>query len=100
MKKVVYSVTKIGKFNQTKQSGIGYITDEDLIVAFISQSNKPYIKIFEDCLKDLHPNSNSRDEFKGYYYEIAETELTDDKGRRTTKEIEVNYYIWYKIIEE
>ena len=33
MKKVVYSITKLGKVENTKITGVGYITDEDLITA-------------------------------------------------------------------
>lgn len=100
MKKVIFAITKVGKNNRTKQSGIGYITDEDLIAALVSQSNKPYVKIFEDCLRYCNKVPGTVNEFKGNYEELIEADLTDDKGRITTREITVNYYIWYKIIEE
>lgn len=73
MKKVVYSITKLGKVENTKMTGVGYITDEDLITANISKTGKPYIRIYS-CVKDCHPIPNSTDEFK-----------------------EVNYYIWFKL---
>ena len=41
MKKVVFSVTKLGKAEQ-KISGIGYVTDEDLITACMGKNGKPY----------------------------------------------------------
>lgn len=87
MKKVVYSITKLGKVENTKITGVGYITDEDLITANISKTGKPYIRIYS-CVKDCHPIPNSTDEFKGAYYEIVEYEGRD---------IEVNYYIWFKL---
>ena len=82
MKKVIYSITKLGKVENTKVTGIGYITDEDLITANVSKTGKPYIRIFP-CVKNCHPVMNSTDEFKGAYYEIVEYNERD---------IEVNYY--------
>ena len=40
MKKVIYSITKLGKIENTKVTGIGYITDEDLITAYVSKTGK------------------------------------------------------------
>ena len=45
MKKVVYAVTRYGKTGQTRVTGLGYITDTDLIIACQSKENKPYISI-------------------------------------------------------
>ena len=87
MKKVIYSITKLGKIENTKVTGVGYITDEDLITANVSKTGKPYIRIFS-CVKNCHPVMNSTDEFKGAYYEIVEYNERD---------IEVNYYIWFKL---
>ena len=42
MKKVVYSVYRTGK-SDSKISGIGYVTEKDLITACIGQNGKPYI---------------------------------------------------------
>ena len=42
MKKVVYSVTKYVSDKFTKLLGIGCITDEDLLIACMSKTNKPY----------------------------------------------------------
>ena len=44
MKKVIYSITKLGKVENTKITGIGYITDEDLITANVSKTGKPYMR--------------------------------------------------------
>ena len=88
MKKVIYSVTKLGKIENTKMTGVGYVTDEELVIAQISKNTgKAYIRKF-DCIKDCHPVPNATNEFKGVYYEIVEYEVRD---------IEVNYYIWYKL---
>ena len=87
MQKVVYSITKLGKKENTKVTGVGYVTDEDLITANVGKSGKAYIRIFP-CVKDCHPVSGTTDEFKGAYYEIVEYDGRD---------IEINYYIWFKI---
>ncbi len=89
MKKVIYSITRIGKKENTKYTGVGYITDEELITAGISKNNKPYIRIY-DCVKDCHPIIGTENEFKGAYFELTEYEGHD---------VEINYYIWYKFAE-
>lgn len=43
MKKVVYNVTRYKRDEIYKISGIGYITEKDLIIACISKDGKPYI---------------------------------------------------------
>ena len=98
MKKVVYSVTRVGKTNSTIK-GVGYITDEDLVVACNSKNNTPYIRVFEEITKYCHPVVNSQDQYKGAYYEISEVEFTRPDGSKETREIEVNYLVWYKLID-
>ena len=49
MKKVVYSVVKNLKNEQIKLTGVGYITDTDLLTVATSKDNKPYIRVYEDC---------------------------------------------------
>ena len=51
MKKVVYSISKLSRFGSTKMTGVGFITDEDLIIACVSQKGNPYIRVFEDCVR-------------------------------------------------
>ena len=63
MKKVVYAVTRYGKTGQTRVTGLGYITDTDLIIACQSKENKPYIRVFEDCIKDCHGEIEMRNKF-------------------------------------
>ena len=50
MKKVVFSVIRAGK-SSNRLSGIGYITDKDLLIPAISKNGKAYIRIFEDCIR-------------------------------------------------
>ena len=75
MKKVVYSISKLSRFGSTKMTGVGFITDEDLIIACVSQKGNPYIRVFEDCVKNCHAIPNRDGEFKGAHYEIREIEV-------------------------
>lgn len=104
MTKVVYSVVKEGRNGSSKMTGLGYLTDKDLIIACISKNSKPYIRVFEDCVKNCHLVHNTKDEYKGTYYEIKEIEfeVKNSSGQSTgfeKREIEVNYSIWYKILD-
>ena len=104
MKKVVYSVTKVGRNENTKMTGLGYVTDKDLVVACISKGGKPYIRVFKDCVKECHKVINTTNEYKGAYYEVKEVEIeTKNSSGQSTgfekREIEVNYYIWYKELD-
>ena len=104
MKKVVFAVTKQGRYENTKTTGVGYITDTDLIIACVSKNNKPYIRVFEDCVKNCHPVSGKENEFRGAHYEIREIEFekktsSGDSTGYETREVEINYSIWYKITD-
>ena len=91
MKKVVYSVSRNNRFGSNKLTGVGFITDADLIIACVSKKGNAYIR--------------GRDgEFKGAHYEIREVEFEkkNSSGESTgyeTREIEVEYYIWYKLVD-
>ena len=98
MKKVVYSITKLGRF-ESKMSGVGYITDSDLIIAALSKNGKPYIRVFEDCIKTCHEVTNKPNEFKGSFYEIREVPLDTGKNNYDFREVEINYNIWLKIAD-
>ncbi len=99
MKKVFYAVTRVGKTENVKMSGMGFITDTDLVIACMSKANKPYVKVFQDVVQCCHPMVNKADEFNGAYYEIRQMEFAREDGSKETREIEVNYYIWYKLID-
>lgn len=99
MKKIIYAITKIGKKENTKISGIGYITDEDIITACVSAKGKAYVKVFEDAIKYCYQVLNTKNEFKGAYSEIAKVTLTDEQERKTVREVEVDYLIWYKLVD-
>ena len=104
MKKVVFTVTKVGRTENTKMSGLGYVTENDLIIACISKNQKPYIRVFEGAVKDCHKVINTTNEYKGAYYEVKEVEFeTKNSSGQSTgyekREIEMNYYIWYKELD-
>ncbi len=100
MKKVVYSVTRYVKGELEKISGLGFITDTDLIVACMSKAGKPYIRVFDDCVKNCPEIIGKPGEHKGAHYEIREIEVTKDDGSKDTREVELNYKIWFKFVEE
>ena len=47
MKKVVYSVSKQNRSGSTKMTGLGFITENDLIIACTSKSGKAYMHGFD-----------------------------------------------------
>ena len=55
MKKVVYSVSKINRFGNNRMTGVGFITDDDLVIACVSRKGNAYIRVFEDCVKTAMP---------------------------------------------
>ena len=104
MKKVVYSVSKQNRSGSTKMTGLGFITESDLIIACTSKNGKAYIRVFEDCVKNCHAVSGREGEFKGAHYEIHEIEFekktsSGESMGYETREIEVEYSIWYKLVD-
>ena len=103
MKKVVYSISRFGKFGSTKMTGVGFITDSDLIIACVSLKGNPYIRVFEDCVKNCHAIPNRDSEFKGAHYEIREVEVETktSSGEFTgydKREIEIEYSVWFRVV--
>ena len=90
MKKVVYSVSRFNKFGNNKLTGIGFITEKDLIIACVSQKGNAYIRVFEDCVKNCHSIPNRDGEYKGAHYEIREVEV-EKNGSYDTREIEIEF---------
>lgn len=98
MNKIIYSITKIGKKGNTKITGIGCIFDNDIVVACTStKDSKPYIRVFEDAVKHCHAVNDK--EFKGLFSEIVEVPVEAKDGSTSTREVEVDYLIWYKKAE-
>ncbi|MBQ8881959.1 MAG: hypothetical protein IJY70_01010 [Clostridia bacterium] len=103
MRKVVYSVTKIGRYGNIKTSGFGLLNETDLITFYTGKDGKRHSKVYDDCIRYCHRIGTSN-EFKGNYYEIRELEFETHNsiGQSTgydTREIEISYFIWYKFID-
>lgn len=99
MNKVVFSVSKAGR-SESKMSGVGYIDDKNLYIPSISKNGKPYIRVFEDCIKS--PVTEGQYSTTHYEYHTVEFEVTNasktDKVGIETREICITYFIWFKLI--
>ena len=103
MKKVVYSISRLSRFGSNKMTGVGFITESDLIIACVSQKGNPYIRVFEDCVQNCLAIPNRDGEFKGAHYEIREIEVETKNGSGEftgydKREIEIEYSVWYKLV--
>ena len=101
MKKVVYSVQRLGRFDNPKLTGVGCIADNSLIIAMMSKNGKPYIKAFQDIYEYIHPLVGRDQEFGGQINEFLEIEVEKDtNGYKSMEkvEIEVEYKIWFKYV--
>ncbi len=93
MKKIYFSITRAGKFSKTFK-GYGYITDEDLI----AYPDTKYERKYEDCIRYCHPIVGKYNQYSGTYTELKEIEYEAKPNSYDKREIEVTYYIWYKVI--
>ena len=97
MIKVAYRLTKVNDFNYVKK-GIGFISDsrEDLIL----YPNTQFEKVIEDCIRYCYPIINRTGEFKGTFTQYIEYDFNvGELDSIETKEIEVTYKLWYKILD-
>lgn len=104
MKKVVYSVSRSSRSGNNKMTGLGFITENDLIIASISQKGNAYIRVFEDCVKACSPITHRENEYRGSYSEIREIEYetknsSGDSTGYGKREIELTYSIWFKLVD-
>ena len=97
MKKVVYSLTRFRKYENQVRKGIGYITDEDLIIT-VFKNGKEEKRTFEDCLRYCHKIITTEDQYTGHFTEYENVEIPDKYGAYQIIELEVEYKLWYKII--
>ena len=88
MQKVVYSVAKVNR--DEKWTGIGYLSEGNLLIPAVSRKGKPYIRVFEDVTKSCHPSLHSENEYKGYVTVAYEN---DEQGY-----LETDYSIWFKFV--
>ena len=94
MIKVAFRLTKLNDFGFIKK-GIGYISDsgEDLIL----YPNTQFEKIYEDCIHYCYPIIYKSNEFKGTFTQYVDYDF-DVKDSIETKEIEITYKLWYKVL--
>ena len=69
MKKVVYSVTRYRKDDIDKISGLGYITDTDLVIACMNKAGKLYLALH--ILEAIH---SSPADYYDYDYSMGTLE--------------------------
>ena len=83
-------------------SGFGYITEGNLLCPCISKNNKPYIRVFEDVENRCRPAQNRTGEFQGYVtmYFTEVPVYREKTGNYDVVDLEVEYKIWYKTVEE
>ena len=99
MKKVVYSVQRVGRFEIPKMSGLGYIVEDNLLISATSQKGKAYIRVFEGVTEYCHKVVGKENEFKGFFTEYKEVEVEKNTGGYKsieTIEVENEYKIWFK----
>ena len=53
MKKVVYSVSRTNRYGSTKMTGLGFITESDLIIACNGKSGKAYTLVLDYAFRRL-----------------------------------------------
>jgi len=99
MKKVVYTVSRYRKDEIEKFSGLGFITETDLIIACISKQGKPYVRVFDDAVKHCYPLMGKDHEYQGAHSEIREIQIDTGKDNYETREIELEYKIWFKLVD-
>lgn len=102
MKKVVFSISNARSRSDKKLSGFGYVSEGNLLCPCVSKNNKPYIRVFNDVEKICKPISGKTDEFKGYttMYFTEVPVYREKDGSYDMLDIEVEYKIWYKLVEE
>ena len=88
-RKVRFSLTRYTKNGSFKFNGYGQIDNENLY------TNK---KVYEDCIRYCHKITNKENEYKGCFSLFEEIEFTNEKQQLVNLELEVNYYLWFKIL--
>ena len=103
MKKVVYSITKVRGNSDDKISGLGFLNEEGtLLCKCVSKTGKRYTRVFEEVEQHCHPIIGKENQFKGYitvYYQDAYI-YNKEHDNYDVRDIEVEYEVWYKIVEE
>ena len=89
MKTVKFTLTKYTKRGPYRFTSYGKIDNENLYT-----NNK----VYEDCIKHCHKLLNSTNEYKGSFYQFETVEFENDKNQLVELELEVNYDLWFEIL--
>ena len=57
-----------------------------------------YNKVYEDCIRNCHKVINKSNEFKGSFSQFEEIEFINDRNMLVELEVEVNYQLWFRIL--
>ena len=88
-RKVKFSLTRYTKNGSYRFNGYGEIDNENLYT---------YNKVYEDCIKNCHKVINKSNEFKGSFSQFEEIEFINDRNMLVELEVEVNYQLWFRIL--
>ena len=88
-RKVKFSLTRYTKNGSYRFNGYGEIDNENLYT---------YNKVYEDCIRNCHKVINKSNEFKGSFSQFEEIEFINDKNMLVELEVEVNYQLWFRIL--
>ena len=101
MKKIIFTLTKFSRKNgNTKTKGIGYISNKDFILALKSNTDMPYVKIFEDAVGQVPKVPNRVNEFAGYLSELVTINSEVKPNSFEEKQINIDYHLWYSVLDE
>lgn len=102
LNEVVYSIKKVRNPDE-KLSGFGFINDEGtLLCKCVSKTGKRYTRALDEVEQHCHPILGKEKEFKGYvtmYYNDVPL-YNKEHDNYDVRDIEVEYSVWYKIVEE
>jgi hypothetical protein len=100
MQKVVFSISKVNR--DDKLTGVGYLSEGNLLIPAISKQGKPYIRIFEAVTERCHQVINTVNEFKGYItvaFSNVPVYNAKDENYDVVDYIEVDYSVWFKYVD-
>jgi hypothetical protein len=100
MQKVVFSISKVNR--DDKLTGVGYLSEGNLLIPALSKQGKPYIRIFEAVTERCHQVANAVNEFKGYItmaFSNVPVYNAKDENYDVVDYIEVDYSVWFKYVD-
>ena len=89
-KKVKFSLTRYTKKGSYRFTGYGEIDNENLYTKN---------KIYEDCISHCHKIFDKQNEYKGSFYQFETIEFTNDRDELVELELEVDYDLWFRILD-